>query len=134
MTALTRGAFYRSPRCPNLSRSCLLTAEGDGLVLARLAGGWRGPGQADQRLGVGEPGPAVADLGEQPGGAGGARAEKRGEDVAVGVRGELPGDLASSAVIWVFRPASTAARARVMYARAAPHWWLRGDGQLRDGT
>jgi hypothetical protein len=44
-------------------------AEGDGPVLAGLAGGWRGPGQADQRFGVGEPGPAVADLGEQPGGA-----------------------------------------------------------------
>ena len=38
-------------------------AEGDGLVLAGLAGGWCGAGQADQRLGVGEAGPAVADPG-----------------------------------------------------------------------
>jgi len=44
-------------------------AEGDGLVLAGLAGGWGGAGQADQRLGVGEAGAAVADLGEQAGGA-----------------------------------------------------------------
>ena len=41
-------------------------AEGGGLVLAGLAGGRCRAGQADQRLGVGEPGPAVADLG-QPG-------------------------------------------------------------------
>jgi hypothetical protein len=68
-------------------------AEGDGLVLAGLAGGRRGPGQADQRLGFGEAGAAVADLGEQPGGADGARAGQRGEDVAVGVGGELGGDL-----------------------------------------
>ena len=68
-------------------------AEGDGLVLAGLAGGRRGAGQADQRLGFGEAGPAVADLGEQPGGADGARAGQRGEDVPVGVRGELGGDL-----------------------------------------
>src|SRR5215813_930926 len=49
-------------------------AEGDGLVLAGLAGRWGGSGQADQRLGFGELRPAVADLGEQPGGADGARA------------------------------------------------------------
>ena len=49
-------------------------AEGDGLVLAGLAGGRGGAGQADQRLGVGEAGPAVADLGQQAGGADGARA------------------------------------------------------------
>ena len=68
-------------------------AEGDGFVLAGLAGGRRGAGQADQRLGVGEAGPAVADLGEQPGGADGARAGQRGEDVPVGVGGELGSDL-----------------------------------------
>jgi hypothetical protein len=51
------------------------------------------PGQADQRLGLGEPGPAVTDLGQQAGGADGARAGQRGEDVPVGVFGELGGDL-----------------------------------------
>jgi hypothetical protein len=68
-------------------------AEGDGFVFAGLAGGGCGAGQADQRLGVGEAGAAVADLGEQAGGADGARAGQRGEDLAVGVGGELGGDL-----------------------------------------
>ena len=42
-------------------------AEHDLLVLARLPGRWGRPGQGGQRLGVGEPGPAVADLGQQRG-------------------------------------------------------------------
>jgi len=46
-------------------------AEADGLDLAGLAGGGRHPGQAHQRLRVGEASAAVADLGEQPGGADG---------------------------------------------------------------
>src|SRR5215211_7570743 len=48
-------------------------AEGDDFVLAGLAGRGGGAGQADQRLGVGEAGAAVTDLGQQPGGAHGAR-------------------------------------------------------------
>ena len=51
------------------------------------------PGQPGQRFGVGEAGPAVADLGEQPGGAYGSGPGQRGEDVPVGVGGQLPGDL-----------------------------------------
>jgi len=42
-------------------------AEHDLLVLARLPSRWGRPGQGGQRLGVGEPGPAVADLGQQRG-------------------------------------------------------------------
>ena len=42
-------------------------AEHDLLVLARLPSRWGRPGQGGQRLGVGEPGPAVADLGQQCG-------------------------------------------------------------------
>ena len=61
--------------------------------LAGLAGGGGDAGQAGQRFGGGEPGAAVADLGEQPGGADGAGAGQRGEDVRVGVQGELLGDL-----------------------------------------
>jgi hypothetical protein len=61
--------------------------------LAGLAGGGGDAGQADQRFGGGEPGPAVTDLGEQPGGAHGAGAGQRGEDGRVGVQGELLGDL-----------------------------------------
>src|SRR5512147_3050150 len=47
-------------------------AEPDGARPAGLAGGGGDPGQAGQRLWGGDPGPAVADLGEQPGGAHGA--------------------------------------------------------------
>jgi translation initiation factor IF-2 len=51
------------------------------------------PGQPGQRFRVGEAGPAVADLGEQPGGAHGSGPGQRGKDVPVGVGGQLPGDL-----------------------------------------
>ena len=57
------------------------------------AGDRRDPGQPGQRFGVGEAGPAVADLGEQPGGTHCAGPGQRGEDVPVGVGGQLPGDL-----------------------------------------
>ena len=49
-------------------------AESDVRDLAGLAGGGGDAGQAGQRFGGGEAGAAVADLGEQPGGADGARA------------------------------------------------------------
>src|SRR3954454_4014626 len=58
-------------------------AERDDLVFAGLAGGGGDAGQADQRFGVGEAGAAVADLGEQPGGAHGAGAGQAGEGVRV---------------------------------------------------
>ena len=68
-------------------------AEADGADLAGLAGGGCGAGEAGQRFGGGEAGAAVADLGEQAGGADSAGAGQRGEDVRVGVQGELLGDL-----------------------------------------
>jgi hypothetical protein len=68
-------------------------SEGDGADPAGLAGGGCGAGEAGQRFGGGEAGAAVADLSEQPGGTDGAGAGQRGEDVAVGVRGERDGDL-----------------------------------------
>src|SRR5579872_3604821 len=68
-------------------------AEGDGAYFAGLAGGGRGAGEAGEGLGGGEPGAAVADPGEQAGGADGSRAGQRGEDVRVGVQGELLADL-----------------------------------------
>ena len=68
-------------------------AEADGADLAGLPGGGCGAGEAGQRFGGGESGAAVADLGEEPGGADGAGAGQRGEDVRVGVGGELLGDL-----------------------------------------
>ena len=49
------------------------------------AGGWGDAGEAGERFGVGEPGAAVADLGEQGGGADGGAAGQRPEDVGVGV-------------------------------------------------
>src|SRR5262245_39040013 len=49
-------------------------AETDDLVLAGLAGGGGDTGQSDQRVGVGEAGAAVADFGQQSGGAHGAGA------------------------------------------------------------
>ena len=77
------------------SRSCLSQAQRKptGAWLAGLSGGGGDAGQAGQRFGGGESAAAVADLGEQPGGADGAGAGQAGEDVRVGVRGELLGDL-----------------------------------------
>ena len=72
-------------------------AEADDAEFAGLAGGGCGAGQAGQRLGGGEPGAAVADLGQQSGGADAAGAGQGGEDVGVGVRVELGVDLRSRA-------------------------------------
>src|SRR5579875_3148320 len=68
-------------------------AEADGTVLARLASARRDAGQAGQGLRGREASAAVADLGQQAGGADGAGAGKAGEDVGVGVQGELLFDL-----------------------------------------
>src|SRR5580704_5298846 len=68
-------------------------AEPDGADLAGLAGGRCRSSQAGQRFGGGEAGAAVADLGEQPGGADASGAGQAGEDVLVGVQGELLADL-----------------------------------------
>jgi hypothetical protein len=68
-------------------------AEPDDAALAGLSGRGCGAGQAGQRLGGRESGAAVADLGEQPGGADAAGAGQGREDVGVGVRGELVVDL-----------------------------------------
>ena len=68
-------------------------SEGMRDVAAGPAGYRRDPGQRGQRPGVGEPGPAVADLGQEPGSAQRARAREAGEDVRVGVGGQLASDL-----------------------------------------
>ena len=68
-------------------------AEADGAALAGLAGAGSDAGQAGEGCGGGEASPAVPDFGEQPGGAHGARAREAGEEVLVGVRGELLADL-----------------------------------------
>ncbi len=68
--------------------------EGDGLVLAGLAGGRRRPGQAFQRGAVGEALAAVAQLGQQGRGPDPAGAGQAGEDVAVGVGAQPLDDLA----------------------------------------
>jgi hypothetical protein len=58
-------------------------AQGDCLCLAGWGGGGGDAGQAGEGLWSGEARAAVADLGEQPGGADGAGARQRGEDVRV---------------------------------------------------
>jgi hypothetical protein len=68
-------------------------SESDVFDFAGLVGGGCDAGHAGQRFGGGETGAAVADLAEQTGRAHGARAGQRGEDVRVGVAGELVGDL-----------------------------------------
>src|SRR5256886_2139169 len=68
-------------------------AEADGAVLAGLASAGGDAGEAGQRLGRREAGAAVADLGQEAGGADGAGAGQAGEDVGVGVQGELLVDL-----------------------------------------
>lgn len=67
--------------------------ESDVFDFAGLTGGGGDASQAGQRFGRGETGSAVPDLGEQPGGADGAGAGQGGEDMRVGVQGELFGDL-----------------------------------------
>src|ERR1022692_1452332 len=67
-------------------------AERDGLDLARLPGGGRDVGEAGVGVGGGEPGAGVADLGEHPCGADGARAGQGREHRRVGVDGELLAD------------------------------------------
>src|SRR5262245_49177046 len=64
-------------------------AEADGAVLTRLASAGRDAGEAGQGLRRREAGTAVADLGQQARGADAAGAGQAGEDVAVGVQGEL---------------------------------------------
>src|SRR6185437_7100639 len=92
-----QGLAWREPSAKSQTapRSCLLTAQRK--VTALCLPDWRvdgaAPAKADQCLGVGEAGPAVADLGQQPGGADGARAGQRGEDVPVSVLRQLGSDL-----------------------------------------
>src|SRR5579862_1414924 len=62
-------------------------------VAARAACDGGDAGDPGQRPGVGVAGPAVAGLGEQPGGAHRAGPGQAGEDVRVGVGGELGGDV-----------------------------------------
>ena len=68
-------------------------AERDDFDLAGLSCRGSGPGETDQKLWGGVAAAGVADLGEQADGAHGAGARQRAEDVAVGVGGELRGDL-----------------------------------------
>src|SRR5690554_201670 len=68
-------------------------SEADGAEFPGLAGGGCCAGQAGQRLRGGEPGAAVTDLAQQPGGADSARSGQAGEDVRVGVGVELVVDL-----------------------------------------
>jgi hypothetical protein len=92
-----QGLAWREPsaKLQAASRSCLLTAQRK--VTALCLPDWRVDGAAPARQisdsGSGEAAPAVADLGQQPGGADRAGAGQRGEDVPVGVAGKLPGDL-----------------------------------------
>src|SRR5215469_8031756 len=95
-------------------------AEGDGPVLAGLAGGRRGAGQADQRLGSG-------NRARQSPISVSRRAARmvpeRGSEVKMWPSAWLASWAAisaSRALIWVFRLASKAARARVTWALAAP--------------
>jgi hypothetical protein len=77
------------------ARSFLSQAEPNTTVWCLPDAGSMGrPGQAGQRLGVGEPGPAVADLGQQGGGAHPARAGQGGEDGGVGMGAKPLHDLA----------------------------------------
>jgi hypothetical protein len=68
-------------------------AEAGGVHFAELAGGRHSAGEAGQRSGGRERGAAASDLSEQPGGPDGAGAGQRGEDVRVGMQGQLLGDL-----------------------------------------
>ena len=68
-------------------------AEADRAEFPGLAGGGGGAGQAGQGFGGGQSGAAVADLGEQAGGADSSGAGQAGEDAGVGVRVELVVDL-----------------------------------------
>src|SRR5215212_1916322 len=107
-------------RCPVSSRGLMILVEelSEGAVLVEVEGGAVLPavpddvepgsgedpggggdtGQAGQRFGGGEPAAAVADLGEQPGGADGARTGQAGEDVSVGMQGELLSDVGRQGV------------------------------------
>ena len=68
-------------------------AEADRAMFARLSSAGGNAGETGQRLRSRESGAAVADLGEQTCGANGAGTGQAGEDVGVGVEGELLGDL-----------------------------------------
>ena len=68
-------------------------AEADGAYLAGLSGRGCDSGEAGQRFWRGEPGAAVADFGEQSCGTDAAGAGQAGEDVRVGVQGQLFVDL-----------------------------------------
>ncbi len=63
-------------------------AEGDRTVTTACPGRWGDAGEAGEGLGVGEPGPTVADLGEKRGGSDGGAAGQGPEDVGVRVGGE----------------------------------------------
>ncbi len=67
--------------------------ESDVFDFAGLAGGGGDASQAGQRFRGGETGSAITDLGEQPGRAEDARARQGGEDLRVGMAGQLFGDL-----------------------------------------
>src|SRR5262249_31473258 len=60
-------------------------AERDGAVSTAGSGGGGDAGEAGERFGVGEPVAAVADLGDEGGGADGGAAGQGTEDVGVGV-------------------------------------------------
>ena len=74
-------------------------AESDGAYLAGLSGRGCDAGEAGQRFWCGEAGAAVADLGEQSCGADAPGAGQAGEDVRVGVQGQLFVDLDRKALI-----------------------------------
>ena len=95
-------------------------AEGDGLVLAGLAGGRRGAGRQISAWGSG-------NFARQSPISDSSRAARtvpeRGSEVKMwpsACAASWAAICASSALIWVFRLASTAARARVTWALAAP--------------
>ena len=73
-------------------------AERGGLHLPRLPRRGGHTGQRSERLGCGEPGAAVPDLGRQPGRAQGLGAREGQEDVRVGVLTQQGGDVAVEGV------------------------------------
>jgi len=95
-------------------------AEGDGAHFAGLAGGGCGAGEAGQGVGGGEPGAAVADLGEE---TGGAAVPERGRLVKMcwsACAASCSPIWPDRALIWLVRLVRTASRARVMQALAWP--------------
>ena len=95
-------------------------AEADRTEPAGLASAGRDAGEAGQGVGGREASAAVADLGQQAGGADPAGAGQAGEDVGVGVQRELLSICSERSLICWTTVLSAARKARVTWAWAAP--------------